>query len=118
MVGGGTRARPGEVSLAHNGVLFLDELPEFAPGVLDSLRQPLEAGETMVARANHRVTYPSRIQLVARDEPLPLRRRPASPAIPAGAARAARPTTRRASPARSSTASTSASRCRRSPPPT
>jgi magnesium chelatase family protein len=65
MVGGGVKARPGEVSLAHNGVLFLDELPEFAPGVLDSLRQPLEAGEVVVARANHRVTYPSRIQLIA-----------------------------------------------------
>ena len=69
LVGGGTHAKPGEISLSHNGVLFLDELPEFQPQVLDSLRQPLETGEVAVSRANHRAVYPARFQLVAAMNP-------------------------------------------------
>jgi magnesium chelatase family protein len=69
LTGGGIRARPGEASLAHNGVLFLDELPEFSPQALDSLRQPLETSEIIVARANHHIKYPARVQLVAAMNP-------------------------------------------------
>lgn len=69
LTGGGFRVRPGEASLAHHGVLFLDELPEFSPQALDSLRQPLEAGECVVARANGRVSYPARFQLIAAMNP-------------------------------------------------
>jgi magnesium chelatase family protein len=69
LIGGGLRAKPGEASLAHNGILFLDELPEFHPQTLDALRQPLETGECIIARANHHVSYPATIQLIAAMNP-------------------------------------------------
>ena len=69
LIGGGQKAKPGEISLAHNGVLFLDELPEFSRVALDSLRQPLETGEVSVARVSMHVTYPARFQLIAAMNP-------------------------------------------------
>lgn len=69
LTGGGLKVKPGEVSLAHLGVLFLDELPEFQRAVLDSLRQPLETGRVDVARANAHVSFPARVQLIAAMNP-------------------------------------------------
>ncbi len=69
LVGGGNRANPGEVSLAHRGILFLDELPEFSRAALEALRQPIESGQAIIARANVHTSYPARFQLIAAMNP-------------------------------------------------
>lgn len=69
LIGGGQKVKPGEISLAHHGVLFLDELPEFSRSTLEALRQPLETGDALVARANAHIRYPARFQLIAAMNP-------------------------------------------------
>ncbi|AJR07032.1 ATP-dependent protease [Photobacterium gaetbulicola] len=71
LVGGGSVPRPGEISLAHNGILFLDEMPEFERKVLDSLREPLESGEIVISRATSKTTFPARFQLIGALNPSP-----------------------------------------------
>src|SRR5690606_10646512 len=71
LVGGGSRPRPGEISLAHRGVLFLDELPEFSRGALEALREPLEAGVARISRVRDQVEFPAEFQLIAAMNPCP-----------------------------------------------
>ena len=111
LVGGGLKVRPGEISLAHRGVLFLDELPEFSRASLEALRQPLETGRVTVARANMHVSYPARFQLIAAMNPCRCGHLD-QPQLACGKVAAARRIIRHASPVRCSTASICMSTCR------
>ena len=83
LIGGGNPPRPGEVTLAHHGVLFLDELPEFGRGALEALRQPLEDGSVRIVRARYAIELPCRFQLVAAANPCPCGRGPSRASAPA-----------------------------------
>jgi len=108
LVGGSGNPRPGEISLAHNGVLFLDELPEFDRRVLEVLREPLETGRILVSRAARQAEFPARFQLVAAMNPCPA----ATTAIPAGRSAPARPTRSRATAGGCRAPCSTASTCR------
>jgi magnesium chelatase family protein len=71
LIGGGPTPRPGEISLAHHGILFLDELPEFSRQALEAMREPLESGSVSISRLGHRIDFPARFQLVAAMNPCP-----------------------------------------------
>ena len=113
MVGGGPHLSPGEITLADQGVLFLDELPEFGRDVLEALRQPMEEGRVAIARAGRATMFPARFQLVAAMNPCPCGFA-GRPTRRAAVPRASPSDTSDACPARSATGSTCGSRCRAS----